>query len=206
MCQPVRVTTSIHGSPKQYNVWEPRPRRLSGGAKSHHHSLVEVRSTTGSSENGEECGCCTAVHLHSLHLGGVRGGGRPPRTLQSQECGNSAMCCKGSLWRGSWGSSVAVPSVSSCFIIQSRSQRRMTSPKLLDTSYGFPRTGQRERPARLLQAAGTLGLEQRARQTAKQLYKHRSVPSLVCLITDVRELRNNVIKDFGYDLSALEAT
>lgn len=57
--------------------------------------------------------------------------------------------------------------------------------------------GQGECPARLLQTPGTLGFDGRARRTAKQLYKHRLVPSLVCLITDVSALRNVVIKECG---------
>lgn len=49
-------------------------------------------------------------------------------------------------------------------------------------------------PARLLQTPGTLGFNRRARRTAKQLYKHRLLPSLVCLIKDVSVLRNVVFK------------
>lgn len=57
--------------------------------------------------------------------------------------------------------------------------------------------GQGDCPARLLQTPGTLGFNGRARQTAKQLYKHRLVTGLVRLITDVSVLRNVVIKGCG---------
>lgn len=53
----------------------------------------------------------------------------------------------------------------------------------------------------LLQTPRTLGFNRRARWTAKQLCKHRLVPSLVCLITDVSVLTNVVI--IWYDLRAL---
>lgn len=73
-------------------------------------------------------------------------------------------------------------------IIQSSSQRTMTSPQFAGHILQIPKD--RETLSCLLQAPGTLGTIGRARQTAKQLYKHRSVSRLVRLITDVSVLRN----------------
>lgn len=65
---------------------------------------------------------------------------------------------------------------------------------------------QQDVSARLLKAPGTLKTPVRSRQTAKQLYKHRSVSELVCLITDVSTLRNAVIEGMRYNFSTLGAT
>lgn len=82
------------------------------------------------------CGCCTAVHLHILHLGGVDLLGPPdPRNVKLQQC-DASQSLERKLRKFS-GRSIAVR----LLIIQSSSRRRMTSPQLLDTFYGFPRTG-----------------------------------------------------------------
>lgn len=59
--------------------------------------------------------------------------------------------------------------------------------------------GHRDCPACLLQAAASLGITVREgeRRTAQQLYKHRLVSGLMCLITDVSMLRNVVTEGRG---------
>lgn len=86
--------TSIHGSPvAKKKFGNPIPVEC----KSHRQSFIEVWSALQLDRgvkrgDGVRCGSCTAVHLHSLHLGG--GGDRPPRTPWSQECETCAMWCK----------------------------------------------------------------------------------------------------------------
>lgn len=69
----------------------------------------------------------------------------------------------------------------------------MTSPHLLDTYYGYPWTGRLS--CSLITDSGNTRIQMGERgKTTKQLYKHRLVPSLLCLIKDVSVLRNVVIK------------
>lgn len=137
---------------------------------------------------GVRRGSCTAVHLHRLHLGTGGGGER------YQEWENFCDVMQGSLCKETkkinWMFHVAFL----LLITKSYPQSRMTSSAFARYLLWLPKDRETTLLTyyRLREHWGSMG---EWGETTKQLYKHRLVPSLLCLIKDVTVLRNVVIKD-----------
>lgn len=143
------------GHLSQKKVWESHRRGMTGCSKSHGQTFLEVWPALQLEK--ADGGWDVAAAQLSTYTASIWGGNGPPRTPWSQECATSAMWCKAVFGEETeevqWLFHRYLPAL----LFNPYSQGRMTSPQLLDTSYGFPRTG---RPScSLITDSGNTGIQ-----------------------------------------------
>lgn len=110
------------GHLQQNKKWESHPSGMSGGSKSHRQGLTDVWSAFQLDRGVKKGGGGGMWLLHSCPPtqppsgGGGGGDGRTYTEPLIPRMWNFCNVMQGSLWRGNWGSSVAVPSPFACLL------------------------------------------------------------------------------------------